>query len=125
MSGGSQEPEGPHDRKCEGCGLYYQDKGVSFEMHRASCTGGSSGDVQETSDPADRQRQQRDQQPQQDQPTGSASSSEDPTLGSGEIPESAKSGTVLPCGCYSIQEDKYDPGVYECDDCGQRFRIHE
>lgn len=115
MSGGSKEPEGPHDKKCPSCGLYYQDKGVSFTMHESACSGES-----EASESASASGQQS---PEPELDGGESSSGDDPTMGSGEVPESAQSGTVLPCGCYSIKESKYDPGIYACDDCGQRFKI--
>lgn len=56
MSGGSEEPESPHDRQCPHCGLYYQDRGNSFVFHKATCGGRSSNDDStETTTPESRE----------------------------------------------------------------------
>lgn len=55
MAGGSVEAEGPHDKECPHCGLYYRDQGVSFTMHEASCDGdgeATEDDVEGASDDA-------------------------------------------------------------------------
>ena len=117
MAGGSKEPESPHDKKCPDCGLYYRDQGVSFQMHAASCSGQDQASEPASTSPDTSTSSQSTESPQTD-------ASDDPTMGSGDIPESAK-GTkqVLPCGCYSIPLDKYEPGKYKCDDCGHPFNI--
>lgn len=43
MSGGSDEPEGPHDEKCPKCGKWYKGQGVAMNLHKSHCTG-NSGD---------------------------------------------------------------------------------
>lgn len=39
MSGGSEEPERALDKQCPHCGLYYMDRGNSFDMHKMNCDG--------------------------------------------------------------------------------------
>ena len=58
-----------------------------------------------------------------DEDDASSDESSSTVMGSGQVPDSAQNRTELPCGCYSIQEHKYDPGIYACDDCGDHFKI--
>jgi len=44
MTGGSEEPESPHDEKCPHCGLWYGGKGVAMSMHTAACEGGEDSE---------------------------------------------------------------------------------
>ena len=111
MSGGSSEPEGPRDKQCPKCNLYYEERGNSFAFHKAAC----DGDGKASEDPpGSTQTEEND---------ASSDESSSTVMGSGNVPDSAQNRTELPCGCYSIQEHKYDPGIYACDDCGDHFKI--
>jgi len=114
MSGGSQQAEGPHDKQCPHCGLFYQDKGVSFQMHTTACDG--NADDEDEPDPDATASVGKGTEKTEPDP------SDDPTMGSGKTPDTSDT-RELPCGCYEIDISEYDPGYYECDDCGNTFRL--
>ena len=110
MTGGSTQPESPLDKECPYCGLYYMDKGVSFEMHKAAC----GGDIETAADGSDASSGEEPETSSDD--TGR---SESPVMGSGDVPTEP-----LPCGHEEVEPAKYEPGTYiKCDKCGKVFQI--
>jgi len=105
MTGGSTQPESPLDKECPHCGLYYMDKGVSFEMHKTACGGDT-----ETSSGGEEQPETSGND------TGG---SNNPVMGSGDVPTEP-----LPCGHEEIQPAKYKIGTrIKCDKCDKVYQI--
>lgn len=117
MSGGSEEPESPHDKKCPNCGLYYVSRGPSFTLHTASCDGGDSSSSETASETVSEQSE-AEQSEAGSNPAMSGPSAETGT----QQPQTESSGTELPCGCETVDLSTADPPVIiECETCGREY----
>jgi len=114
MTGGSQQPEHVQDKECPHCGLYYLDRGNSFNLHTGACDGGEQDEGTEPGSPSN-----EDTSPSDGNNSTSSDGDESAVMGSGQLPEEP-----LPCGHERIKPGKYDPGtVVQCETCGNHYRI--
>jgi len=144
MSGGSTEPESPHDRQCPHCDRYYRDQGNSFQMHKAACDGDDGTEErtestepkrteptttesteQSTNDPAVSSPEQATQNPVHDspEPPGGSSTKPTPTDKGTEEYETCPDcgGDLIDYRNHSEEPDAgfATPDDYYCRDCGQ------
>lgn len=128
MSGGSVEPEGPHDEACPKCGLYYHSQGNSLNMHKAACDGdGSSGTESTDESTPEPPSQPADATPSPDtteNPALASPSAETDTGGSGGNTCDECSGDLLePGDTFTMDGTTFqvDPGEYICVPCGLAY----
>lgn len=126
MSGGSTEPEGPHDRECPHCGLYYRDQGVSFQMHEASCEpdGETSKDVESEEDVTDTSESSSE--------TSGGLGVSDESSSEETVPETTENTTANmseTVDCPICEEDTNETeealagSTWQCTECGGRFEV--
>lgn len=125
MSGGSEQRESPHDKQCEKCGLWYQDKGPSFAMHEASCSGDGGASDDESDEEADTGGSESGEG------LGVSDVAEDDSGGAAAAQETTDGGGDETVDCPHCGEDTNEPestlagGTWQCTECGGQFEVTE
>ena len=118
MTGGSTEKEGPHDKQCPKCGLWYYGAGNALKFHMEKCPGeprdNRSDDSEKLEDTNENETVENNE---------SGGQTQNPTFGGADPEPPEEIGTELPCGCDTVDETSLSPGTYQCDDCGAYYQI--